>query len=191
MEESENLIRILNEAQIAFKNKDSIKLKKLSNETVHSSSLNQDSSNILVAVVIYSLGKILERENYFNLPGWKNFENLTNSAIKVSIVDLKQNKIEKFTQDFVQIRKAIGKISGKLKKYIEEVFKRSEVTKASRIYEHGISLGRTSKLLGITVYDLANYSGQTGISEVSLNQTINERERIKMLEEIFKWLKKH
>ncbi len=186
MEESENLIRILNEAQIAFKNKDSIKLKKLSNETVHSSSLNQDSSNILVAVVIYSLGKILERENYFNLPGWKNFENLTNSAIKVSIVDLKQNKIEKFTQDFVQIRKAIGKISGKLKKYIEEVFKRSEVTKASRIYEHGISLGRTSKLLGITVYDLANYSGQTGISEVSLNQTINERERIKMLEEIFK-----
>jgi len=39
--------------------------------------------------------------------------------------------------------------------------------------------------LGITIYDLANYTGQTGISEVSLNQTINEKERVKMLEDMF------
>jgi len=186
MKERENLIRILEESFLAFKDKDSIKLKKLSNETIHTSSLNQDSNNILIAVVIYSLGKLLERENYFNLPGWKSFETLTISALKISTEDLKQNKEEKFTQDLIQIRKAIGKISGKLKKYIEEVFRRSEITKASRIHEHGISLGRTSSLLGITIYDLANYTGQTGISEVLLNQTINERERIKMLEEIFK-----
>jgi len=187
MKESENLIRVLEESIIAFKNKDSIKLKKLSNETVHTSSLNQDPNNILVAVIVYSLGKILERENYLNLPGWKNFESLTTSALKISVKDLKQKKEEKFTQDLVQVRKAIGKISGKLKKYVEEVFRRSEITKASRIYEHGISLGRTSKLLGITIYDLANYSGQTGISEVSLNQTISEKGRIKMLEDIFRW----
>ncbi|NCO17827.1 hypothetical protein COT60_03690 [Candidatus Pacearchaeota archaeon CG09_land_8_20_14_0_10_30_9] len=185
MKESENLLRILEQSFNAFKSKDSLKLKKLSNETVHTSSLTQDSSNILIAVVIYSLGKLLERENYFNLPGWKNFESLTTSALKISIEDLKQNKEEKFTQDFIQIRKAIGKISGKLKKYIEEVFEKSEITKASRIYEHGISLGQTSKLLGITIYDLANYTGQTGISEVSLNQTINEKERVKMLEDMF------
>ncbi|KHO47008.1 hypothetical protein J4412_02345 [Candidatus Pacearchaeota archaeon] len=185
MKESENLLRILEESFNAFKSKDSLKLKKLSNETVHTSSLTQDPSNILIAVVIYSLGKLLERENYFNLPGWKNFESLTTSALKISIEDLKQNKEEKFTQDFIQIRKAIGKISGKLKKYIEEVFEKSEITKASRIYEHGISLGQTSKLLGITIYDLANYTGQTGISEVSLNQTINEKERVKMLEDMF------
>ncbi|PIZ81826.1 hypothetical protein COX98_02325 [Candidatus Pacearchaeota archaeon CG_4_10_14_0_2_um_filter_30_11] len=185
MKESKNLLRILEQSFNAFKSKDSLKLKKLSNETVHTSSLTQDSSNILIAVVIYSLGKLLERENYFNLPGWKNFESLTTSALKISIEDLKQNKEEKFTQDFIQIRKAIGKISGKLKKYIEEVFEKSEITKASRIYEHGISLGQTSKLLGITIYDLANYTGQTGISEVSLNQTINEKERVKMLEDMF------
>jgi len=124
MKESENLLRILEQSFNAFKSKDSLKLKKLSNETVHTSSLTQDSSNILIAVVIYSLGKLLERENYFNLPGWKNFESLTTSALKISIEDLKQNKEEKFTQDFIQIRKAIGKISGKLKKYIEEVFEK-------------------------------------------------------------------
>lgn len=185
MRDDENLVRILNSSKIAFKNKDSATLKKLSNETLHTSTILQDSANILVAVVIYSLGKILEREKYQKLSGWKNFESLTLSAIKKSIDDLNKQKVKKFTRDFVQIRKAIGKISGKLRKYIEEVFKKSEVSKASRIYEHGISLERTSKLLGITVYDLANYVGKTGISEVRLNETLSVKNRVKILERMF------
>ncbi len=36
------------------------------------------------------------------------------------------------------------------------------------------------------MYDLANYSGQTGVSEAPLNQTVSVESRVKMLEEIFK-----
>ena len=186
MRDDGNLVRILNSSAVAFKNKDSATLKKLSDETLHTSTVLQDSANILLAVVIYSLGKILEKERYQSLPSWKNFEILTLSAIKKSIDDLNKEKVEKFTQDFIQIRRGIGKISGKLRKYVEEVFKKSEISKASRIYEHGISLERTSKLLGITVYDLANYTGQTGISEVKLNETLSVKGRVKMLERMFK-----
>ena len=63
--------------------------------------------------------------------------------------------------------------------------KNAEIAKASRIYEHGISAGKTAKMLGVSMYDLQNYTGQTGISEVALNQTINAKTRIKMLEELF------
>ena len=185
MFERENLRRILKEAQKSFEEKNAIVLRRLSNETLHVSSATGDSDNILVAVILYSLSKILEREDYSNLEGWKSFEILVGSALKNSLKDLDQNNDGKFQRDFVQIRKAINKISGKLKKYIEEIFQKSAVNKASRIYEHGISLGRTAELLGVSIYDLANYTGQTGISEVPLNSTIDVKKRVKILEEIF------
>jgi len=40
-------------------------------------------------------------------------------------------------------------------------------------------------MLGISLFELQNYTGQTGISEVDLNKTINVKTRIKMMEELF------
>ena len=53
------------------------------------------------------------------------------------------------------------------------------IKKASRIYEHGISMQKTAKLLGISIWELAEYSGQTGISNVNLSITLDVKERIK------------
>ncbi len=129
MIERENLKRILIEAENAFKKGDPFQLKKLSNKTIHTSSSTGDPDNILVAVVIYSLGKILEREDYKIMEGWKNFETLVGSSLKTSIKDLETKNDEKFRRDFIQIRKAINKIDGKLKRYIEDVFRKFEINK--------------------------------------------------------------
>jgi len=185
MIEEANLKRILIEARKQFEKRNPFELKKLSNETLHTSTATGDADNILVAVILYSLGKIFEREDYKKLKGWKSFETLVESALKKSVEDLDLRNDEKFRRDIVQIREAINKISGKLKKYIEEIFKKSAINKASRIYEHGISLGKTAELLGVPIYDLANYAGQTGISDVPLNSTIDVKRRVKILEELF------
>jgi len=58
MEDGENIIRILEETKIALKKKDTLKLKQLSDQTNNTASLTQDSDNIAVAVIVYSLGKI-------------------------------------------------------------------------------------------------------------------------------------
>lgn len=184
MEEVENLTRILEETLTAVEKEDIKKIKELSNETIHSAS-NENENSIIVGVIIYSIAKILSRSDYRSLKGWKTFNKITINALKNSINDLKNNDEKKFRQDFLMIKKAINKISGKLKKYIEDVFKRAEINKASRIHEHGISLEKTAKMMGITSYDLQNYSGKTGISEVNLNNTINVRTRINYLEELF------
>lgn len=184
MQEIKNITRILEETLIAIKKEDIKRIKELSDETIHSASTG-DENSVIVGVIIYSLSKILSRSDYRTLKGWKTFNKITISALKNSIDDLKKEDEKKFRQDFLMIKKAINKISGKLKKYIEDVFKKAEINKASRIHEHGISLEKTAKMMGITLYDLQNYSGQTGISNVNLNKTIDVKTRINYLEEIF------
>jgi hypothetical protein len=186
MKEVENILRILKETESAIKSGKISLLKSLSDQTIHTASTTQDEENIAVAVIVYSLGKIFQRQDYKNLKGWDKFEREILTSLRFSIEDLEENKQDKFKEDFLKIKNTINKISGKLKKYVEEVFQKAQVHKASRIHEHGISLEKTSNLLGISMFDLANYTGQTGISEVNLNKTVGVKQRIKFLQEVFK-----
>lgn len=185
MKEVENIKRILEQSLYAIKNDNPLPLKELSDQTIHCASTTGDADNIAVAVIIYSIGKILTRADYRSMNGWGAFQKLIISSLTHSIKDLEKNDLEDFRKDFMMIRKAINKISGKLKTYIAEVFKNAEISKASRIHEHGISREKTAKMLGISLFDLQNYTGTTGISDVGFNQTINVKTRIKMMEELF------
>lgn len=185
MQESDNVLRILKETRIAIEKNDSFKLKNLSNQTINTSSLTQDLDNIAVAVIVYSLSKIVERQDYRNLPGWNTFYKKILLFLEKSIKDIENKDYKKFREDFRNIRGSIDNLSGKLKKYIKEVLRNAEINKASRIYEHGISMEQTAKLLGITLYELAEYVGKTGISDVPENYTRDTKSRIKLAMEMF------
>jgi hypothetical protein len=185
MKEVDNILRILKESRNALDEGNSSKIKSLSNQTINTASLTQDPDNIAVAVMIYSLSKILERNDYKNLEGWDSFYRIFVSALERSIKDIENKKYDNFRKNFGMIRKSINKLSGKLRKYIEEVFRQAEINKASRIHEHGLSMEQTANLLGITLYELADYVGKTGISEVPESRTISVKQRIKLAEKIF------
>ena len=68
---------------------------------------------------------------------------------------------------------------------MKDVFNRAKINKASKIYEHGISMEKTAKILGITLWELAEYSGRTGVGNVNLGVTMQLNDRIKLAEEIF------
>lgn len=186
MKESKNILRILKETKEAIRKEDVVAIKSLSNQTINTASLTQDPDNIAVAVIVYSLSKILERENYRELPGWNTLYKMILSSLDKSIEDVRENNEERFRQDFELIRKSIGKLSGKLKFYIQDVFRKASINKASRIYEHGISLEQTAKLLGVSMFELASYTGQTGISDVPESKTLDVNKRIKLAVEFFK-----
>jgi len=185
MQDRDNVLRILKESKVALDAGNSTKMRSLSNQTINTASLTQDPDNIAVAVMIYSLSKIIEREDYRGLKGWEIFHKLFTSALDKSIIDIEKKDEEKFRKDFEMIRKAINKVSGKLRKYVEEVFRQAEINKASRIHEHGLSMEQTANLLGITMYELAEYVGKTGISEVPENKTWSVHERIKLAMRFF------
>jgi hypothetical protein len=185
MKEEGNVLRVLKETRTAIEKNDSFMLKSLSNQTVNTSSLTQDSDNIAVAVIVYSLSKIIERQDYRQLPGWKKFYTNILLYMDKSIKDIESKNYEMFRDDFKMIRGSIENLSGKLKKYIKEVLRNAEINKASRLYEHGISMEQTANLLGVTLYELADYVGKTGIPDVPENKTMNTKERIKLAMEIF------
>ncbi len=185
MQEIEHILRIFEETKIAMKKEDAVKLKELSNQTIHTASTSQDAESIGTAVAIYSLSKIIERKKYQQYPDWDDFYKAISSAINNSIIALKKDDEKKFKESLKLVRESIEKLSGNLKKYIQDVFRKASINKASRIYEHGISMETTAKLLGITMFELAEYAGQTGISDVFESKTLDVKSRIKLAEEMF------
>lgn len=185
MQEKDHILRIFEETKAAMKKEDIGKLKELSSQTVHSASTSQDAESIGTAIVVYSLSKIIERKKYQQYPDWSNFYKAVSSAIDNIIIALKKDDEKKFKESLKLFREAIGKLSGNLKMYIQDVFRKASINKASRIYEHGISMEKTAKLLGITMFELAEYAGQTGISDVFENKTLEVKSRIKLAEEMF------
>jgi hypothetical protein len=186
MQEKENVLRILQEAKVAINNNDSLKLKELSNQTIHTASIVQDADNIAIAVAVYSLSKIVERKEYRTFAGWKDFYKNILVAIDNSINAIKKNDDKKLKDSLMLIRKSVSKLSGKLKSYIQDVFRKAQINKASKIYEHGISMEKTASLLGITMFELASYAGQKPDSNAPLSKTIDAKTRIKNAEEFFK-----
>ena len=187
MQEKENVIRILQEAKDAIKNNDSFKLKDLSDQTIHTASISQDPDNIAVAVAVYSLSKIVERRKFQEFPGWNNFYKAIISAFDDLLNAIKKKDDKKIKDSLTLIQKINSKLSGALKIYIQDVFRKAQINKASKIYEHGISMEKTAHLLGVSLFELASYAGQKPETyEVPLTQTLDVKSRIKLAEDMFK-----
>lgn len=185
MLEEVHAIQVLEDAKKALKQDDTIAMKDLSNKTIHSASIYQDPDNVALAVVLYALSKLVERTSYRKLPGWKKFEKTYISSIDKAIIALKRKDIEVYRDQLGQVREAIKGLSGNLRQYVEDVFRKASINKASRLYEHGISLAKTASILGVTVWELNQYVGQTRIADVNLAYTRDLNSRIKLAERIF------
>lgn len=185
MQERENILRIFQEAREAIETGDSAKIKNLSNQTNNTAALTNDPDNIVAAVIVYSLSKIIEREDYKKLPGWNKFYRVYIVAIDRIINALKRNDDAAYDRDIKIIRSAIEHLSGKLRVYIQDVFRKASINKASKLYEHGLSMEKTASLLGITLFELADYAGSKEVTDVPQIKTVDVKARIKMAMEMF------
>jgi len=185
VQEKENVLRIFEETKEAIIKEDALKLSELSNQTINTASRTQDPDNIATAVIVYSIGKIIERKKYRDFPEWEKLYKKILSSIDELIASIKEDKEKNFKKSVDSLRNYIDKLSGKLKDYVQDVFRKAMINKASKIYEHGISLEKTASLLGVTMYELALYSGQTGVSNTLENITIDTRSRIKIATGMF------
>lgn len=184
--EKENILRILKESKDAIGQKDSNKLKKLSDQTIHTAAIHQDSCSVVVSVLIYTLSKLMARDNYWKMEGWDIFYSSLNKNLDLAISSLEEGDYEKLMSSLGKIRNSVNKIEGGLSNYIKDVFYKAQVNKAFRLYEHGLSSEQTASILGVSLWDLASYIGQSSISESSLNEAVPVRERVKLAENFFK-----
>lgn len=185
MNSKEELLKIIERTRKALQDQDVVRLKELSDESIGSASASQEPHNIALAVIIYSLSKIIEKSAYINKNTWDKFYKGVILEISHSVDAIKKSNEEHLNMRIEGLRKKIEELSGNMKRNIQEVFRKASINKASKIYEGGISMEKTSKLLGITMFDLASYAGSRQ-DTYSFKQKISAKERIKIAEEIFR-----
>ena len=187
MHEPEHLVEILEETKNAIEQEDVQKLKELSNQTIHTASIEKDTDSVTIAVIVYSLGKIIERGYNRKFDNCDNFCPEITNLFQKAIESIKSKNNNNFSLILSKIIETIKKLSGNLKDYVDDVFEKAKINKASKIYEHGISMEQTAKLLGITQWDLASYLGQNQkISDLPFGKTIDQKTRIKYVLDLFK-----
>ncbi len=182
--ESEHVAGVLQQVQTALKSKDSMSLKELSNNTLHSASAQQDSASITIAVIVYTLSKLVEREDYKKMRNWEMFVQKFNALFDLAIKSLKEEKTKEYENYVLKARVLLESHAVSLKEYIQDVLKKASINKASKIYEHGISLEQTAKLLGVTQWELSDYIGQKTL-DMKQDRTIDVKKRAKMALEFF------
>ena len=149
--------------------KDIIELKELSNHTIHNASIFQDEGSVSIAILIYSLSKIIERKF-----GELNFKPILDLLI-AAFNYLKKDNIDEYRKTIKKLFDLISKIDTKLKLYIEEVIRQAQIKKGSQLYRHGISLARAAEILGISQWELMNYIGHTKITDIEGKVDIKSR----------------
>lgn len=185
MEEVEHIIRILEESKEAIRTHNSLKLKHLSDQTIHSASIYQHTDYIIIATLIYALSKLMEKENEIPKDKLLKFIKKCENNFNLGIDALKKSKQEAFLRYLEQTRKDLENVSIKMKPIIIDLLKKASINKASKLHEHGISLGQTAKLLGVNPWELSDYIGQKDNKNIKYNRTINAKSRIKTAMEFF------
>ncbi|MCH8945791.1 MAG: hypothetical protein IIA85_02620 [Nanoarchaeota archaeon] len=185
MHEKEHVMNILEETKKATAEENVIRLKELSNQTIHSASTSQDTDSILIAIIIYSLSKIIERKVQYGEKNCDDFCASVSKKLSNAIIALKKGNEDLFHTGLQTIINSINKLSTSFKQDIQNIFHKARINKASKIYEHGISMGKTAELLGISQYELAIYAGQKGIDDPEV-RTSPVKDRIKLAMSFFK-----
>jgi AraC-like DNA-binding protein len=184
-EECVLLTWVLSRAKNALLEKNSAELKELSNLVVSSACNYQDSENITLSVTLYALSKLIERADYSRIPRWNFFVKKFNAALNLAARALDKGNQNAYDKSIGQARRELTSQSINIKPYIQEVLKKASINKGFRLYEHGISLEQTAKLLGVSRWELAEYIGEKTSAENLHGETISIKKRAKMALEFF------
>jgi len=153
-------------------------LRELSNHTIHNASIFQDEDSVSIAVLIYSLSKVIERRE-----GKLAYSSIL-TLLKDAIKNLESGDIDRYRKVIRKIFDFIYGIDAKLKFYIEHVINQAQIKKGSKVYAHGVSLARASEILGISQWELMFYIGKTRLTDI--RGGIDVRERLNYTRGLFK-----
>ena len=153
----DDIIAVLRNGIKALLKGDLVALREESDHIIHCSAIFQRQESIQTAVVIYALAKILERG--------KTIDAKVIAAIEKAISFMQADNLRGFNTEIKAIYDMIGAVDDQLSMYMQHVVTEAQIKKGSRIYEHGISLGQTAQIFGLSQWELMKYVGKTRVSE--------------------------
>ncbi|MBI3033896.1 hypothetical protein HYY72_01950 [Candidatus Woesearchaeota archaeon] len=162
-----DILAVLKETEMSIARGDTVKLKELSDHTIHNSFIYQDEDSISIAVIIYSLYKV------YDVPSLN-----TGAVVKLlkhAGKHLERDELQKYKGVIRRLSRLIAGKDSKFKHYIQDVIERAEIKKGSKLYYHGISIAQAANLLGISQWELMSYVGKTKISDTAGISDVNDR----------------
>lgn len=172
----EDIIAVMRNALQAIHAGDLTALGEESNHIIHCSAIFQKQESIQTAVVIYALAKILERG--------KTIDARILDAMAHAIEFMEMENLRGFNTEIKNMLDMINTVDDQLSRYMQHIVTEAQIKKGSRIYEHGISLGQTAKMLGLSQWELMKYVGKTRMSE-EIAETVPIKNRIMFARTLF------
>ncbi len=173
----DDIINIIDKAIKAIEKEEFYKLLEISNHTIHNASIFQDENSITIAVVIWSLSKIIKNKG--------SVENELLYELREAKEMLEKADENAFCDKIKNITNKIKKIDSKMRFYIQEVLNRAQIKKGSKLYDHGISMARAAELLGLSQWELMNYIGKTNIQSDSTKIRSGLEQRFRLTRKLF------
>ncbi len=183
-EVKEEILNLLIEARDSLKRGDIKNLDKLSNHTLHCTTIYGEKESIMIAVLFYALSKLLEKQKEGQSDIFKDLINGMLKNIDASIRLLKKDKIEEFKKLLRESLNLIKKFDKSYSSYVQTVLEFSKIQKGTKIYEHGISLTEVAQLLGVSKWDLMRKIGERKF--VEYGKKIPPKERLKTARRLLK-----
>jgi len=180
-----DIINILRKVIPIIRKEDVFGLKELSNHIIHDASIFQDKDSILIAIVVYSLSKIIARSEG-KTDEWDKAKDPIIKEIERAHTFLQNGKDDEYRDKIKKLLRNIGKMDKGLQLYIQDIFERARIIKGAKLYEHGISIGRVADFLGISQWELMSYVGKTKIVDRYIEEVIPVTIRLDHAKKLFK-----
>lgn len=162
----------------------STKLEELSDYSIRSASIYQDSDSLSIAVIIYSLAKMLSRYEAHQLPRWTEIYSNITKEIEKARTDLEADNVKDYRNHIKIIIKIISGSDKDIKLYIDKVIEKARIKKGTKLFEHGVSVEKAASLMGISVWEMMDYVGKTEIFDKEAIKT-DVRQRLLFAKKLF------
>ncbi|MFP4111780.1 MAG: hypothetical protein ACLFPQ_02895 [Candidatus Woesearchaeota archaeon] len=172
----EDIINVIKKTIDCIQNKTCYAIEGISNEVIHNASIFQDNYSTSVAVIIYGIAQIIEKTEEIN--------DKILYELRKAYKALKEDKEKSFRGSLKRLTNIIENEDNRLKNYFKYVIDSAKVNKGTKIYDHGISIGRVADILGRSQWEIISYIGKTNIPD-SYSTNDNMQKRLKFARRLF------
>jgi hypothetical protein len=136
--------------------KDLEELKQLSDHTIEDVALYKNLDAVSLAVLIYSIYKThhcISDENY----------SLLLKTLRTTAEKLDQRNLGGYNQGLKKAFSIVKKCNASIKTHVQDVFYAAKIKKGYSLMEHGLSIARAAQVMGISRWELTEYTGKRNI----------------------------
>ena len=180
-----DILQVLKQVQPAIKSENARKIKIASNMTIHNAGIIQDIDSITISVIVYALSKICNKPRLYENKNFLTFK----EAMLQDLIDaqffLKKKDINGYRTTIKKLFQETARFEKRFGTYIREAIEQSKIKRGGRLYEHGLSVGRTAQLLGISEWEMMGYLGDTKISDIHPEGGVDIDHRLTITRKVF------